>query len=141
MAEAMHPRRTRPFRNSALVRASAFGLRLSALAVLLAVGCVSKDAAREDARRAFEAGVQQGRKEGAIRSTHVFFRGPVGRPTLEWRPGLSLAQAIVEVVYTAPNDPVAISITRDNRILPVNLDELLRGVDIPLLAGDVIDIR
>jgi hypothetical protein len=131
----------RLFRSSALVRASAIGLRLSALALLLAAGCVTKQSADNQARRAFDAGLQQGRKEAEVRLTHVMIRGPVQHSAVPWRDGLTLAQAIVEAVYTAAKDPVAISITRDNRVLPVNLDELLRGVDIPLLAGDVIDIR
>jgi len=109
--------------------------------LLLAVGCVSKQAADDQARRAFDAGMQQGRKEAEVRLTQVLIRGPVQQPAVPWRDGLTLAQAIVEAVYTAAKDPVAISITRNNRVLPVNLDELLRGVDIPLLAGDVIDIR
>jgi len=76
-----------------------------------------------------------------MRLTHVLVRGPVQRDAVPWREGLTLAQAIVEAVYTSPQDPVAISITRGNRIIPVDLNELLRGIDIPVELGDVIDIR
>lgn len=124
-----------------MVRASVFGVRLSTLALLLATGCVSKQASDEQARRAFDAGLQQGRKEAELRLTQVLIRGPVRNPTVPWREGLTLAQALVDAVYTAANDPTAISITRDNRILPVDVNELLRGVDYPVEPGDLIDIR
>lgn len=137
----MSPRLPRRFRVAALARSWAFGLRISALALLLAAGCVSQEQSREEVRKAYEAGLQQGRKEAEMRSTHVLIRGPVQRSAVAWREGLTLAQAIVEAVYTAPQDPVAISITRGNRIIPVDLNELLRGIDIPVEVGDLIDIR
>lgn len=126
---------------SALVRALAFGLRICALAAILTVGCVSKESARENSRRAFEAGLQQGRKDAEVRLTSVFIRGPVQHPTIPWRDGLTVAQAIVEAVYHARQDPQAMSITRGNRIIPVDLTVLLQGIDPPLEAGDIIDIR
>jgi hypothetical protein len=126
---------------SALVRLSKIGVRVSGLAVLLSVGCVSQDAAREQARQAFDAGFRQGQQAAAIKLTHVFLRGEVQRQTVPWADGLTLAQAIVEAVYTSPRDPVAISVTREGRIIPVDPKELLRGIDFPLEPGDAIDIR
>ena len=140
-AETTGARVPRLFHPSALVRASAFGVPISALALLLTVGCVSKEAARENSRRAFEAGVQQGRKDAEVRLTSVFIRGPVQQPTIPWRDGLTVAQAIVEAVYNARQDPQAMSITRGNRIIPVDLALLLQGIDPPLEAGDILDIR
>ncbi len=124
-----------------MVRHSDFGVRICLLALLLAAGCVSQEKSQEEVRRAYEAGLQQGRKEAEIRLTHVRVRGPVQRADVPWREGLTLAQAIVDAVYTSPRDPVAISITRGNRIIPVDLNELLRGIDIPVELGDIIDIR
>lgn len=140
-AEVSGPRPSWLFRDSALARASAFGLRFSLLPLLLAAGCVSQDKSREEVRKAYEAGLQQGRREAEMRLTQVLIRGPVQRPAVPWRVGLTLAQAIVEAVYTSPQDPSAIGITRGNRIIPVDLAELLRGIDIPLELGDIIDIR
>ncbi len=140
-AEAMKVRSLQRSRCPAFVQAWDFGVRISALALLLAAGCVSKESARENSRRAFEAGVQQGRKDAEVRLTSVFIRGPVQQPTIPWRDGLTVAQAIVEAVYNARQDPQAMSITRGNRIIPVDLALLLQGVDPPLEAGDIIDIR
>ncbi len=112
-----------------------------ALGMCLVIGCVSQQQAKEDVRKAFDAGRQQGRKEAEIRLTQIIVRGPVRQPAVPWREGLTLAQAIVEAVYTAPQDPVAISITRGDRIIPVDPAELLRGVDPALELGDIVDIR
>ncbi|MBI1177550.1 hypothetical protein GC207_08940 [bacterium] len=73
--------------------------------------------------------------------THVFVRGPVRKPAIPWHEGLTVAKAIVEAVYTSSQDPMAINIRRKGRIIPVNPTELLRGVDPPVEAGDVIELR
>ena len=118
--------------------------RLLAFAVagcLGATGCVSKQAAREHSRQAYEAGFKQGQLNEQLKRTHVFFRGPVQQQTLRWHQGLTLAQAIAEAVYVAPHDPSAITLTRGGRVIPVDPAELFRGVDPPLEAGDLIELR
>lgn len=118
-----------------------FGFLAIAICVVPLTGCVSKQAAQEQARRAYEAGVQQGQKAAEMNLTHVFVRGPVQKPAIPWHEGLTVAKAIVEAVYTSPQDPMAINIRRKGRIIPVNPTELLRGVDPPVEAGDVIELH
>lgn len=117
------------------------GIWIMTLALLLGCGCVSKKAAQEQARRAFEAGVQQGRQAAEMNMTHVFLRGPVQKQVIPWHKGLTVAQAIVEAVYTSQQAPMAITIRRKGRNIPVNPTDLLQGVNPPVEAGDLIELH
>jgi hypothetical protein len=119
---------------------SAFGLRLSALSLLLLAGCVSQEEARKQAQQAYEAGFKQGQAAAEAKLTQVFFQGPFQRTNISWRPGLTLAQAIVEAVYTAPNDPQSIVVTRSGTPQLIDPDNLLRGIDFPLEPGDMVQL-
>jgi hypothetical protein len=117
------------------------GFWITTLVLLLGCGCVSKKAAKEQARRTFEAGVQQGQKSAEMNMTHVFLRGPVQKPVIPWHEGLTVAQAIVEAVYTSQQAPMAITIRRKGRNIPVNPTDLLQGVNPPVEAGDLIELH
>jgi hypothetical protein len=133
--------RSGPQRIARGFRVPGSGFRVSVLAALLVGGCVSKETAREQARQAYEAGLRQGEKVAELKRTSVFLKGAVQKQVIPWRKGLTLAQAIVESVYTSPQDPIAISITRNGRIIPFDPGDLLKGIDFPLEAGDTVDIR
>ena len=112
---------------------------LLALALLIS-GCVSRKAADEQSRQAYQSGYQQGLAAARLQSTHVFVTGPVQKQQVVWHRDLTVAQAIVEAVYTAPNDPKSIIVTRDGIPNPVDPQNLLRGIDFALEPGDTIQL-
>ena len=77
----------------------------------------------------------------AIQGPAVSFMGPVRNATVPWTPDLTLAQAVIAADYMGPQDPKLIVIRRQNEEIPVNPQHLLGGVDIPVVAGDVIEIQ
>ena len=121
-------------------RPTTYALFVSAFA-LLATGCVSQESVRQQTKQAYEAGFKQGQLAAELKLTHVFIRGPVQQSTVRWREGLTLAQALVEAVYTSPNEPRAINLTRQGRIMTINPADLLSGIDPPLEAGDLIELH
>ncbi len=121
-------------------RLTAYGL-LALVVAPLATGCVSQESVRQQTKQAYEAGFKQGQLAAELKLTHVFMRGPVQQQTIRWREGLTLAQAIVEAVYTSPNEPRAINLTRQGRIMTINPADLLSGIDPPLEAGDLIELH
>ncbi len=117
-------------------------LAMTLLALLaLGVGCVTKGEANARAREAFLAGQQQGmaRRAGAAGPV-VVINGPVQSPTLPWSPDLTLAKAIVAAGYRG-NDPTSIVISRNGQDIAVDPKRLLAGEDLPLFAGDAIEIH
>jgi hypothetical protein len=119
----------------------AFGIRHSAFILpLLVAGCVSQDDARKQAQAAYQAGFREGQEAAEAKRTQVFFEGPVQRQQIFWHPDLTLAQAIVEAVYTSPKDPKSIVVTRNGTPQLVDPKNLLRGVDFLLEPGDVVDL-
>ena len=104
-------------------------------------GCVTKGKAKAEAQAAFFAGQQQ----AMIRMSQphqpvVTFIGPVRNPTVLWREDLTLAKAIVDAGYDAKVDPRQIMIVRNGQAIPVDPKKLLEGEDIPLVAGDLVQI-
>lgn len=120
---------------------SRLGCLSTALCLLaLLPGCVSQKDASKQAQRAYEAGFQQGQATVEARRTQVFFRGSFQQQSILWRPDLTVAQAIVEAVYTAPTDPASIIITRNGEPMPVDPQNLLRGIDFLLEPGDTVHL-
>jgi|GEM_PF-2212353 len=119
---------------------SAIGFRISALCLLLLAGCISHDQARKQAQAAYQAGFREGQEAAEAKRTQVFFEGPVQRRRVFWHPDLTLAQAIVEAVYTSPKDPKSIVVTRNGTPQLVDPKNLLRGVDFLLEPGDVVHL-
>lgn len=111
----------------------------SFLALMLLTGCVSKPAAREQSREAYEAGMRRERLEAELRRTNVIFRGPVEHPYVPWREGLTLSEAIVAAVYVGTAEPRLIVVTRGEARLPVNAAELLDGAVILVEPGDTVE--
>jgi hypothetical protein len=103
---------------------------------------MSKSKANAKARAAFLAGQQQAMmRMHDAQGTSVRIVGNVKNPMLVWTENLTLAEAIVTAEYQGVGTPVAISIVREGQQFRVDPKQLLRGEDIPLQAGDTIEIR
>jgi hypothetical protein len=111
------------------------------LLVLLGTGCVSKSKANAQARAAYLAGKQQGMAIKA-QGPAVWFVGNVRQPLVPWTNGLTLAQALLTANYQGQSDPGQIMVYREGQP-PINVSpkELLQGSDLPLEAGDRVEIR
>lgn len=115
---------------------------LSLSLAVLAAGCTSSAKARAKANAAFIAGQQEAWTQ--FQQAHpnsVRVVGPlVHQPTLEWTPTLTLSEAIVAAGYQGPN-PRVIVVVRAGQAIPVEPKRLLGGEDMPLQAGDTVEIR
>jgi hypothetical protein len=109
--------------------------------VCISAGCVTKSKAKADAQAAFLAGQQQAiMRMSQPHQPVVTFIGPVRNPTVLWSQDLTLAKAIVAAGYDAKADPKQIMIVRNGQAIPVDPKKLLEGEDIPLVAGDLVQI-
>jgi hypothetical protein len=114
---------------------------ITILLFLVLSGCVTKSKAKADAQSAFLAGQQQALMRMAQpHPAVVTFIGPVRNPTLPWSQDLTLAKAIVDAGYNGPSDPKQIMIVRNGQAIPVDPQKLLNGEDVPLVAGDLVQI-
>ena len=129
---------------------------LACAGIVCGAGCVSRKRAQAEARAAYMAGqrdalagMQRQPQNGDFTVTpvtpqvaaNITIVGPVQNPVVQWRNGLTLAQAILNAVYQSPSDPTQIVIKRSNEEIRVEPAQLLNGVDIPLLPGDVVLIQ
>lgn len=109
--------------------------------VFISAGCVTKSKAKEDAQKAFFAGQQQAMmRMSQPQQPVVTFIGPVRNPLVQWSQDLTLAKAIVAAGYEPKVDPKQIMIVRNGQAIPVDPRKLLEGEDIPLLAGDLVQM-
>ena len=120
--------------------------RLSAVSVLLIVlaftGCTTKSKAKAQARAAFIAGQQQALAMAQQqRATSVAVVGPVHNPVIPWKEDLTLAKAIIAAGYSGLADPREIVIKRNGQEIRIESSQLLGGEDVPLQAGDVVEIK
>jgi hypothetical protein len=120
-------------------------MRLSAAILFLALfagGCTTRSAANANARTAYIAG-QRDALAGVVAAqrTSVVVNGPVQNPEIQWTDGLTLAQAIAAANYTARGTPSEIILTRHGESASISPRDLLRGADVPLEPGDVIELR
>ena len=115
---------------------------LSLVLPVLAAGCTTRASARAKANAAFIAGQEQAWKQlQQARPNSVRVVGPMVRqPILEWTPALTLSEAIVAAGYQGPN-PRNIIVYRAGQAIPVSPKSLLAGEDLPLQAGDTVEIR
>jgi hypothetical protein len=114
-------------------------IALAAAAALAGGGCVSKKAAKLEAQQAFMAGQQQAVQRQADTFT-VTVQGPVTNHILPWTIDLTLAKAIVEANYVNIFNPRVIRVVRNGQTTEVDPTDLLKGHDMPLEAGDVVQI-
>jgi hypothetical protein len=116
------------------------------LAVLAGAGCVSRKKAQADARRAYEAGQEQG-MQAAMRAARqqqgpvVFVQGPVRNPVLAWEEGMKLSQAVAAAEYTGYMNPRLIRVLRNGQAVgELKGIDLLHHQDMELEDGDTIVI-
>ena len=120
--------------------------RLSAIAfclvgAVLCAGCVSEREAQRRQAAAYSRGIAEARNAMEARMGKITFDGPVRNAQIEWREGLTLAEAIVEAVYTGAVDPGVIVVFRNGEPNFIDARELVSGVDYELESGDVVQFR
>jgi hypothetical protein len=75
-------------------------------------------------------------------SSSVWVVGNVKTPNIPWTADLTLSQALIAAEYQGQGDPGQITVFRSGQPpIRVTANELLQGQDMPLEAGDRIDIR
>lgn len=118
---------------------------LLCLACLLAfalAGCTTKSKARAQAQSAFIAGKTAAEEHARQAQTMVFVRGDVRNPTVPWKEGMTLADAILAAGWRGLRDPRRVLVTREGQTVPVEMRTLLRGEDnFDLLAGDTLELQ
>jgi hypothetical protein len=113
------------------------GAVLAGLGILTG-GCTTRSTANAQARAAFLAGQNTALQQPTSGVTVI---GPVQNPQVPWVEGLTLAQAIATANYLDSQAPKEIIITRQGEDASVDPKVLLRGVPVPLEAGDIITLR
>jgi hypothetical protein len=128
-------------------------LIIGVVLALAVQGCVSKATARKQAQQAYIAGQQHamqqmqqqtmGVEAGQSRTTQptVTLLGNVRKSFVPWTPDLTVAKALVEGEYTGTSDPTEIYIVRAGLAHPVDPAKLISGQDVPLQAGDVLQVK
>ena len=123
-------------------------LALALTLALLPSGCVTKSEARLQAQRAYLAGQHVGeqaamqRMQPAATGQTVNFVGQVDRTVVPWFDGLTLARAIINAGYYGAATPRLILIHRgNNQVLTIDPKLLIDGDDLPVQAGDVIELQ
>ncbi len=112
-------------------------LLVALLLAPIATGCVSKSKARTEAQRAYVAG-QQAAMARMQAQNSVTVNGPVRNPQVPWTEGMTLAKAIAAADYTSRIDPAAIIVVHNGVGRRYDPKEVLKGVDVPLEAGDTV---
>ncbi len=108
---------------------------------LAATGCTTKAKSRAQAQNAYLAGQNAAlQQQLAAQFNGVTVTGAVQRSQVPWVMGLTLAQAIATANYTGEVAPKHIIITRQGESAALDAKVLLSGTDIPLEAGDVIEL-
>jgi hypothetical protein len=111
---------------------------LTLILALAVTGCTTRSTANAEARAAFLAGQNTALQQPMLGVTVI---GPVQNFQVPWVAGLTLAQAIATANYLDANAPHKIIITRQGESAQLDPKVLLRGHDVPLEPGDVIEIQ
>ena len=113
------------------------------LLLLLALsGCTTRAKAKAQAQAAFAAGQQQALAQMRdAQRTNIRVIGNVRNPEVAWTEGLTLAQAIVAAGCYDQRDPREVVVIRRGERIAIGTRILLRGDDVPLEAGDTIEIH
>ena len=112
------------------------------LMALAASGCTTKSKARAQAQAAFAAGQQQALTQmREAQRTNLRVIGNVRNPDVPWTEGMTLAQAIVAAGCYDQRDPRQIVVIRRGDRITIDTKILLRGDDVPVEAGDTIEIH
>ena len=103
-------------------------------------GCTTRSNAKQQARAAYAQGQQQAQRMLQAR-TSVTLVGAVHTPMIPWTEDLTLAKALIIADYYGQGAPREILLVRNGQAQRIDPNQLLAGNDVPLLAGDLIQIR
>jgi hypothetical protein len=112
--------------------------------ILLLIGCgggAQKKRSGADGYHELIRSQQQALALEQLNQPVVHIRGQVQNPVVPWRESLTLADALLEAVYTPPLSPRAIRVHRTGQPYNIDVRRLLRGTENPILEpGDVIEV-
>jgi hypothetical protein len=108
---------------------------------LSAAGCVSKSQSRLESQNAFLAGQNAALRQQLAQYTGITFIGAVKNAQVPWVAGLTLVQAVATAEYIGQDEPRAVVITRQGESAVLDANVLFNGKDVPLEAGDVVELR
>ena len=117
----------------------AVGVMLAAL-LFFAAGCETKSRARFEAQQAYIQGQQQALEQSRPKPAVVTVTGLVKNSIIPWTEELTLGKALVAADYTGYLDPRLIRVTRKGQTTSIKPGALLQGEDMPLQAGDLIEV-
>ena len=119
-----------------------FPISLPLLIAIAVTGCTTKTKARDRARAAFVAGQHQAlARMMQPHEPSITVVGHVRNPVIPWTEDLTVARAVVSAGYFGSVDPSVILIVRNGQEIRIEPRQLLSGEDIPLQAGDIVEIR
>ena len=111
---------------------------------LLLTGCRSQESTGTQTIMQQQAGIMSQQQEIIHKLSaepFVTVIGDVRYSRVEWNEDLTLARAIVEAEYIGLRDPKVIILDRSGETLRIHPRNLLRGEDLYIEPGDVIEIR
>ncbi|HTB85580.1 MAG TPA: hypothetical protein VK742_18170 [Candidatus Sulfotelmatobacter sp.] len=108
---------------------------------LSTVGCVSKSHSRLESQNAFLAGQNAALRQQLAQYNGITFIGAVKNAQVPWVAGLTLVQAVATAEYIGQDEPRAVVITRQGESAVLDADVLFNGKDVPLEAGDIVELR
>lgn len=112
------------------------------LVALAAASCTTRSRSRVAAQNAFLAGQNEElRQQLASQYSGITVIGPVQQPKVPWVAGLTLVQAVATANYLGAKEPSQIVITHQGESATLDVKVLFSGADIPLEAGDIIELR
>ena len=112
------------------------------LVTILVSGCISKSAAKAQAQAAYLAGQRDGMMMAASQGPSVWIIGNVKTSIVPWTPELTLSKALVAAEYRGAKDPGEIIVqSKGQEPLHIHPQQLFQGEDMPLRAGDRVEIR
>jgi hypothetical protein len=103
-------------------------------------GCETKREAHLQEQQAYVAGQQQALEQSKPKAPVVTFAGHVNHPVIPWTEDLTLSKAILAADYTGYLRPRLIRVNRKGEITEIKTSALLDGQDMPLEAGDVVEV-
>jgi hypothetical protein len=116
-------------------------LLVMCFSLALMAGCVSQAKSDARAREAYVAGQRAGMAEEA-RANSVSVIGNVKNALIPWTEDLTLTRLLIAANYQGAKDPSQIIIFRNGKSpVYVPAKRLLGGYDVPLQAGDHVEIR
>jgi len=108
---------------------------------LSTVGCVTRSQSRLESQNAFLTGQNAALRQQLAQYNGITFIGAVKNAQVPWVVGLTLKQAVATADYIGEDDPRAVIITRQGDSAVLDADVLLNDKEIPLEAGDIVEIR